>query len=213
MNRAPPSSELPYRIHSLTSAAGNLSVPVGGDGLDLQSWLSSQAALTPSPAWALVYLDQAVTWGTLSAGVLHADPALRGGLSLARLLDARVFDPTGEVRLWRDPAGELRARWRRDDPGAGGAARVADEVWYLWGNRIEPTGDGWARVFEQRGAALRFPIVLDQGDLPLRLVVRHYLAVDDLGMPCFRETRFVHLARADGTLVDPPTGPPQQETR
>ncbi|MBI4492004.1 MAG: hypothetical protein HY690_04355 [Chloroflexi bacterium] len=192
-----------YMIGERPSARGTLEVPTE-DG-DLEAWLRAQEK-APRRAWIVAQLEPGVGWGTLIDGAVRFDPRLGGdGLPLESVLEARVFDQTTELLLWRGADARLRGRWRTD--GRGEPVLAMDEDWYLWGTRAKPEEDGWMCLSEDRGTMLRLPLAPADAAPPLRVVVRHYLKTDDLGMPSFEETRFVALKRADGKLLEPGAEP------
>lgn len=163
--------------------------------------------------WVLAYQSNAVIWGCLTASGLQIAP--NGGQQIKQRLEPlflqelRLFGPKGEYYLWRDKKG-FRSRLRLDNgevPAFQGPERegyspnlalvkpnVAEEWQVLWGTSYKINQPGWSEVYEDRGARLIIPHTLeDATPLPLRLLVRHYLAYDTTGLCFYKDLRLVEL--------------------
>ncbi len=163
----------------------------------------------------LAYTDSSVVWGTYAPGEL----ATAGAIDPAFLQELRLFGPSGEYYLWRHGTG-FHARTRVDvappatfgrveqegyvPPFEWGASEpnVADEWQALWGTRIDQDGpERWTVLFEERGARLLLPPLgveeVALPELPLRLLVRHYLTYDgQSGICAYSDLRCVALCDA-----------------
>lgn len=184
-----------------------------------------------TPLWVLAYLHHRVVWASYAGYELHTiDSEFEPDL----LQQLRLFGPGGEYYIWRGEDG-FNARLRLDALPLVGPqlpekqsgftyarhARLATqpdvlEEWQaLWGTRsgTDP-GEGWTEVTEQRGIRLIIPHRLEAyHQLPLRLLVRHYITYDaddshDSGLCLFSDMRLVEVRDASMrplVLTPPPT--------
>jgi len=175
---------------------------------DLESFLIEQTALPGYPLWLLAFEDYRVSWGYLNESGLH----FSGGKAIEPiyLQELRLFGPDGELYLWRNDE-NFRYRLRRDraeppkflqvgEEKNGYPASALDELpdtadeWQvLWGTQLRP-GTPWPLVQEERGVQFAVPHSLTSNQLPLRLLVRHYLNYDKAtGLAYYHDLRLVEL--------------------
>lgn len=149
-----------------------------------------------------------VVWGKQGNGAW----ALSNGettLPAESLLELRAFGPAAEVFVWRE-AGGLRGRVRQDEAGDTQVDTFTEEQ-LLWGTVLDagkaPAGFTALRDGDQ-GLRHAPPLELDEsyfitdekdkrfGHRPVRLVLRHYVAMDDdTGLARVVDTRLVDVKR------------------
>lgn len=71
------------------------------------------------------------------------------------LLSLRLFNTNKELFIWRTQ-GTLKGRLRTD--GIGEETFIVDACQLLWGTDSELYGDGFTRLFEERGTEIIFPL-------------------------------------------------------
>ncbi|XWX04055.1 CRISPR-associated protein Csx19 [Aggregatilineales bacterium SYSU G02658] len=157
---------------------------------DPVSWMIEQ--LGSAEAYVLAQAWDGVTWGRVQNG------ALTPTIPLRTLQELRVFNADVEGLLWRDGTA-WRARWLGEAPPAAEHSEASyeeciDEGYLLWGNKVEEVIDGFSRLRDgAQGLRHAVPLPLKDGDLPLRLVVRHYLKADEDGQIVVDLSRLVDL--------------------
>lgn len=187
------------------------------------AWSRLAGLENPSQLWLLVFLDYTVIWGSFSPdeGLVLSEP-----LDTNCLMELRMFGEAGEYYLWRETSGNFNARLRVDpltplvypdkpenkgynlDPRLSDP-NVIDEWQVLWGTRLADRpaslpASSWSALTEERGMRLILPLGLIEEQLPLRLLVRHYLECDDdpqSGTGLFRYTDLRLVALADARFV------------
>jgi CRISPR-associated protein (TIGR03984 family) len=190
----------------------------------LHEHLMSQAQILTKPdakfLWLLVYLDYRVFWGCYQNGNLELD----GKLEREYLQELRLFGRSGEYYLWRNgnqfnwrlriDRGKLEpAKPKKKQDGVGEdegydppadniEPNLAEEWQVLWGTQLDLSVEaitGWTPLTEERGLQFQIPhIVTNQNtQLPLRLLVRHYLTYDEAGLCLYEDSRMVELRDKD----------------
>lgn len=180
----------------------------GGTGVtvppdtDLRTWLEGQAK-ERDLRWLLAHADNGVIWGELRDKALTLSSDAFGPAELrldgATLQQARLFGATGELRVWRGPAG-LMAYALRD--GAGAQTEWLDEAYLLWGWAADPpvARDGFVELVEGRQGIRHTPplTAAPTEARRARLLVRHYLAHDDDGVARIVDSRLVAVEPTGG---------------
>ncbi len=182
---------------------------------EADSPLQKIAGNSKKPLWLLLHFDYGVEWGKYSGDKMELAESAK--LEWDFLQELRLFGPPGELYIWRTSPDKWSARLRLDPPGqvklkntrkenlgyqvdpAGPLPNVAGEMRFLWGEKLAPRTDkdgdraDWSAITEDRGAFMRLPFALHSHQtLPLRLLVRHYLAADpDSGLYHFTDLRLV----------------------
>ena len=186
--------EIVRRNYQITEA------PFSGEE-DLATWVLEQADELKLGT-LLAHADDGVIWGQVRDDGLHLSsqyfPQVSPPLRAATLQEARLFGPSGELYVWRDEEGGWGARLVGD--GAGQEAETFDEYHMLWGTRRDDEEGGFTLVRDgERGQRHAPPLGTDKLSFdqrrqrrPLRLQVRHYLALDeDTGLVAVRLSRLV----------------------
>jgi CRISPR-associated protein (TIGR03984 family) len=172
--------------------------------------------------WLLIYLPTEVVWGRYQPSKLDLPITIA---DITKVQELRLFGIAGEYYLWRVGA-SWQARVRKElvttlsqfqptDPAknekfdeSGFALPaidlepdVAEEWQILWGTQARTMNlKGWTQLYEERGANYLFPcLITDQNlELPLRLLVRHYLKYDvDSGLCHYQDLRLVEIRYAN----------------
>jgi CRISPR-associated protein (TIGR03984 family) len=152
-------------------------------------WLSQQMQLHELK-YLLAHADDGVIWGRLdSDGLITSHvvaPEYSPPLRTETLQTARVFAPTGELLIWRDEAGQWVGRLIAEAKSGTKPewTQAFDEYQILLGTNARPQDRGFTLMSE--GSQGLFHVVplklegkIDEQTRPLRLVVRHYLKVDN----------------------------------
>lgn len=146
---------------------------------DVREWLERQVVGHTETFYLLAHADDGVIWGRLSdnklvtAPVTSFSPVLNG----ETLQNARLFNQTVEVYLWRDGDGFFQARSIKE--GVGNAQQYYDEKQILWGTHAEPAENGFTLMSDgSQGLRHYVPVEVktNGGERPLRLKLRHYLS-------------------------------------
>lgn len=143
-------------------------------------------------AYVLAHAWDGVTWGRIQNGQLTPS------IPLETLQELRVFNDSVEGLLWREGAG-WRVRWLGEalPTGADGASHYdecIDEGYLLWGTEAKEADNGFSELRDgAQGLCHVVPLALDKLNLPLRLIVRHYLKADDDGQVVVDLSRLVTL--------------------
>jgi len=188
-----------------------------------------QAGQPEGVLWLLAYTYAKVGWGIYRAGQLEPDFSLDPrtiieirlfGLGGEFYFWSEPGQPFQFMSRWQldQPAAPApafaQAKERADRPNKYQEQfgyklpdttfpNIADEWHILWGTETKPSLEraGWTKVSEERGVSYEIPHVLVQGarQLPLRLLVRYYLAYDenDTGLCYFQDRRLVELRDAN----------------
>jgi len=144
-----------------------------------RAWLEKQANELKLH-YLLAHADDGVIWGRLDdqfklklAG--EEIEAVKVELRSETLQQARLFDTTGELLLWKTDLG-FQARYAGDEEGT--QAEFDDENLILWGTDEEPH-EGFTLLIEGAQGMLHAPPAAKGKGKRLALVVRHYLGYDD----------------------------------
>lgn len=171
------------------------SVPFPQAAKKVEKWLEEQIE-TLKNCWLLAHADDGVIWGKVMDGKLvtaPASPALRG----ETLQNARLFNQTSEIYLWRDGDGVFQTRSIQDAETPQKELSYFDEDQILWGNSVEATENGFTLLSDgAQGLKHYVPleVTADGENRPLRLKVRHYLEEDDTGFVRIGFSRLVSLS-------------------
>jgi CRISPR-associated protein (TIGR03984 family) len=181
-----------------------INVPAAG----LRAWLEGQAQKTPfaggpSSPTLLAFAYDGVIWGALREGGLtianDVDPAVSPLLRDETLLEARLFNETAELYIWRDGDNQWHGRLIR--PAQEGEAETyneyIEETQILWGDQAQDVGGGFTRMSDGiQGLRHTVPLSFEGSfdERPLRLTVRHYLDPKE-DFARITTSRLVKLAR------------------
>ena len=147
-------------------------------------WLLAQAG--EDERWQLLaFADDGLIWGRVENAELflsgEAFSDISPPLRVETLQEARLFNQTAQLHLWRSNGG-----WqaRRIIDGQGDAVEYYDEAQILWGNTLQAVEQGFTRLSDglrgfQHAPPLRFDNANFKKKRPLRLIVRHYLSKDE----------------------------------
>lgn len=164
-------------------------------GTALEDFAAEQAAALGNGVWGLVYTSDRVFFlrGSDAAALR---PKLCG---LRRPMELRLFNKTGECRLWNSQ-GVWKSRRILDNPDdAESADRGALKKIALWGSTTLSDGDGaYVMLEEGRGCRFGFPCAVDKNRLPLTLQICNYYEYNDDGMLGFVDTRLVDILDKTG---------------
>jgi CRISPR-associated protein (TIGR03984 family) len=146
-----------------------------------RAWLEKQAQELKLH-YLLAHADDGVIWGRFDdrfklklAG--EEIEAVKVELRSESLQQARLFDTTGELLLWKTDLG-FQARYAGD--GEGAPADFEDENLILWGTGTdEEPHEGFTLLIEGAQGMLHAPPAAKGRGKRLALVVRHYLGYDD----------------------------------
>ena len=147
---------------------------------DAAAWIA-HTAQTLGLRYLLAHADDGVVWGRLGGSQLVTPFAHGVGAALrtTTLQEARLFDESGEVLLWRDGSG-FRARLIRgcQEGESPSWAGTFEEPHLLWGDHAEPLAGGFTLLREGAEGLLHAPPVsnLTGNNVSLALLVRHYVS-------------------------------------
>jgi CRISPR-associated protein (TIGR03984 family) len=150
------------------------------------AWLLKQAK-DHKLEFLLAHADDGVIWGRidgeklhLSTGIAANSPKLRG----VTLQSCRLFGNNAELYIWRNGDG-WRSRLIEDGDEDDNGAPALDESHLLWGTTRLGVTNGFTLLTDgqmghQHAPPIEIDAVLFDGNRrPARLLVRHYLVVDD----------------------------------
>jgi len=175
--------------------------PVSFNAEHLEDACLRFASMLGGEAYLLAFADDGVFWGRVRRDELHTShdvfPQISPPLQRDTLQQMHLFNPNGEIRVWRTPDG-LKAVHIGDKVSE--EPDVLDETYLLWGTHHISDKQGFTMVSEgSRGFTHAVPLVLDKSLFtnekrhPLKLHVRHYLKYDDTGSAYIALTRLVDL--------------------
>lgn len=154
--------------------------------------LVSQHFKACDPVYGVFYLSDAVRFAVWKADhFIFQDADYGNGVNAIQL--ARVFAQTQELKVWRQE-GALHARLRIDGSGEEIAAVDARQI--LWGTKSQALGEGWTRIFEDRGTELIIPVPVKLGGSPRDRAIlrtRNYIGYLENGQASYMDSRFVAL--------------------
>ena len=180
-------------------------VEMDGFVSDPIKWLSEQMH-AHELTYLLAHADDGVIWGRFDGEKLitsHdvAPPQYSPPLREETLLTARIFAPTGELLVWRNEDGEWTARLIAEKKLPDATAswdKAFEEQQILLGTKAERLDKGFALMSEgSQGLFHAAPLnrngPIDEQRRPLRLVVRHYLTIDEYGFMRVNASRLKNL--------------------
>jgi len=150
---------------------------------DPETWIESLVveAEAVQARFLLAHTTSGIIWGGFQEGQLYTS-TYGLALDLNTVQEIRLFGPIAETYLWRDAAGHWQGRRLEDD----GADELLEEIGYdelylLWGNRVEWEADGFTRVRDARQHITQIiPLSGLTPSFNLWLKMRHYFAYDTL---------------------------------
>lgn len=159
-----------------------ISVPSAG----LRTWLAGEGKKSLfARATLLAFAYDGVIWGAMMDGVLNIanDVAPEGPSPPLRdetLLEARLFNETAELHIWRDGDNSWQGRVIRPAKADEDETykEYLDDAQILWGDHAERIGTGFTLMSDGiQGLKHIVPLSFggDFEERPLRLTVRHYL--------------------------------------
>lgn len=183
-------------IYPEIDSRADLVAPVTVPATGLQQWLEREAKAHSLP-YLLAHSWDGVIWGKLHEGVLQlGQSAYTPSFSDDLLQEARLFGNAGEIYIWRS-GNAWHGRFIRAAQSDEKAmyTESIDEQQMLWGDQVESQANGFSVMGDGiQGLQHAFPYdvpdpTADQAtpnnpkqykERPLRLVVRHYLAQEDV---------------------------------
>lgn len=176
------------------------------EGIPLEDWFCQQTKL--EEGWLLAHASNGVIWGRLTSedGKKRLTLSSKAGfeelkaeLDYETLEQARLFNETGELHLWRTPEGRFEARWLTDGP----TQDHINQPYLLWGTKIVKRQNGFTLVRDGQEGLLHavpgeWPLeIFDKKERkrPLALMVRHYIKYDEMGQAYFAASRLVRLQK------------------
>jgi CRISPR-associated protein (TIGR03984 family) len=159
--------------------------------------------------WLLAHSETGVTWGEVRNGRLVTPKTGAPKLETSTLWQARLFGLHLEMLVWRDGDGLFKARVITDQPVAASEDerllanyRLAfDEPQMLWGDTAAQVDEGFTAMSDGAEGLVHivpFASVDTRPDdrssqRPLRLMVRHYVDVDEAGFHRIAASRLTDL--------------------
>jgi CRISPR-associated protein (TIGR03984 family) len=138
--------------------------------------LKDALSLFNSTGYAIAYLDYKVLIGKVNndSFEFYNNETIEERY-IQRL---RLFNNDKELLIWRDNNG-LKGRLRID--GEGEDTFVVDACQVLWGTKKDKLGNGWIKLFEDRGTELILPydegVIIDDKKNRLFIMTRNYVSV------------------------------------
>ena len=171
--------------------------PIGDEfQTDPAAWFVGQAR--DGMAILLAHADDGVIWGEVRDGALvlagSAFPRVAVLLRASTLQQARLFGPTGELRVWRDEKNGFCGVLIRDEESD---EVIAEEQW-LWGTRDSEPREKFTLLREGSQGMLHAP-PLDELRHNERAVlkVRHYITADEQGVATIQLSRLAGLDKQE----------------
>jgi CRISPR-associated protein (TIGR03984 family) len=175
---------------------------IGGIQGSLQEWLLSKTR--GYDAWVLAHDAGGVLWGRVRDGkfitahdVLENVPATTPSLDSATLQQVRVFADDFEGFLWRisDDRWGWRLLYEGNDLADPTYTEAIDEAYLLWGDQAQQLEHDFTLMTDgSQGLAHLLPLPVNSKQTPVKLGVRHYLSVDEIGQAYIATSRLVHIA-------------------
>jgi CRISPR-associated protein (TIGR03984 family) len=187
-----------------TSATSVDDIEMAGFAEEPVTWLSQQMR-THTLKYLLAHAEDGVIWGRLDGEELITShtvaPEYSPPLRVVTLQMVRLFAPAGELFVWRDESGTWRSRLITEATLSGHMSEwttAFDEQQILWGTNAVQRERGFSLMSEgSQGLFHVVPLHLTESigeqRRPLRLVVRHYLKVDDSGFVRVNASRLRNL--------------------
>ncbi len=179
-----------------------LSEAVTLSGKEPAEWFAQQEKL--QDGWLLAHATDGVIWGRLTTenGEKRLDLSCDAGfdevktrLDFNTLEQARLFNESGEIRVWRT-GNDFEARWIEDKADAD----YFDDPYLLWGTQATPSPDKNFTLLRDGQEGLLHAVPGDWPNLhfsgmnrPLALLIRHYIAYDEMGQAYIALSRLVKI--------------------
>lgn len=128
--------------------------------------------------WLVIYSYDKVVLDKFPHFPNHADI-----IELDNIREARIFNKTGEVKIWRYN-GKLNDRYRDDSE-----LNIYKDQMNLWGNRMNEN----TLIQQDRGIKLELPIKISQDKLPLKVHVNNYYEFNTDGLIVFKDARLTKI--------------------
>ncbi len=173
---------------TVTQCNAELSVIEPVESVDLRNWTEEQCA-KENYSWLLAHLLGGVVWGIFQNGSLKMKETKfvdgqkgfpdTDSLSVANILQLRLFSKNQELFCWKDSENKLKGRVIKEN-ASGSSTRwhiCIDEEHVLWGTEYEKQADDFLLLTE-RGRELQQTIpsiAARAGKQRLHLKVRQYL--------------------------------------
>lgn len=160
---------------------------------DAGNWVRAQTQ-DNAPAYLLAHADDGIIWGQISdAGFSRTGAAL----DKETLLDARVFGEGAEILLWCVRREGGKREWRARAIHDNAALDSFSETYWLWGVPDTTTAVpvGFTALIEKKQQGMRHaPPIAGLGKADRAgLVVKHYVAYDDVGQAYVAQSRLAGL--------------------
>jgi CRISPR-associated protein (TIGR03984 family) len=183
-------------IYPEIESRADLVVPLTVPAMDLRQWLEREANVHSLPC-LLAYTLDGVIWGKLHEGKLQLGQSVYTLPFVDDMLqEARLFGSAGEIYIWRsgDAWYGRFIRTAQSDEQATYIESI-DETQMLWGDQVESRSNGFSVMRDGiQGLQHAVPCTVPDPpakqatennpkqykERPLRLVVRHYLAQEDV---------------------------------
>lgn len=171
----------------------------------LKEWIIEQATEQSLP-YLLTHSVDGVNWGIVYEQDLYlshdAYPDFSPELTLPTLEQLRLFGPDGELFIWKEPfsTSPLSARLiiNADNTEQTTFVEAIDEPQLLWGDDIAGEANGFTLLREgAEGKWHAVPLKLTYDQLPLSLVIRHYIEETDIGFQKIVFSRLVDFRRSE----------------
>jgi CRISPR-associated protein (TIGR03984 family) len=158
--------------------------------LPVDQWLFQQGE-----GCLLIHADDGIIWGRIEGGV----PTLKSATSLLIpdfWQQARLFDKQREVYLWKAGTGQWSGRIVTDEVDNENAPGCIDEQYLLWGNRIGKSEEGFTPLYDaSQGLEHIIPKTISDTDLPMALLIRHYIEEAQNGFNRIAFSRLVDVLK------------------
>lgn len=165
---------------------------------DLTQWFEEHGFI-----YLLAHADDGVIWGRVENGTLKLAGSSFAEVNVAlrtvTLQQARLFNGSGELLIWRGEADEWHVRFVMDVPASvehkADYEECIEETHWLWGTASVPPGskDGFTLMRDGQQGLLHAPPIPLERDKRVALGVRHYLAYDEQGQAYIALSRLVDL--------------------
>jgi CRISPR-associated protein (TIGR03984 family) len=137
--------------------------------------LEHALSLFNSTGYAVAYLDYKVLIGKVNNNGFEFFNNEK--IEEKYIQKLRLFNDDKELLIWRDNNG-LKGRLRID--GEGEETFAVDACQLLWGTKKDKLGNGWIKLFEDRGTELILPydegVIIDNKRSRLFIMTRNYIS-------------------------------------
>ncbi|WP_353684544.1 CRISPR-associated protein Csx19 [Thermodesulfovibrio sp. 3907-1M] len=152
-----------------------------------------------SPAYAVAYLTNEVLIGKFINGEFEFYQNKK--INPDYLIKLRIFNLRQELLVWQTEEG-LKGRLRIDEEGE--ETHVVDARQVLWGTDKEDYGNGWTRIFEERGTQLILPFskfTVDNKKNRLFIRTRNYVHFNsETHLATYNDCRFIEFLDSKNQL-------------